>query len=337
MTPDQHPLRHAPTDPTLPEEFLQSVRAWQDSRIVLTAVELDVFSAVRDGATSPEVARQLRLDGRAVDILLHALTALGLLEKQGEVFRNGPLADRHLRADAPDDLRAALRHSAALWHRWSRLSEVVRTGQPAPREEHDPDDTESFVAAMHMNASARAPRMVAALDLSGARRALDLGGGSGAHAIALARAVPGLRVEVVDVPDVLPLTRRYIAEAGLEDRVFAREGDLRAGEYGEGYDLALLSAVCHMLGRDENADLIRRAARALGPQGQLVVHDHILDPDRASPRAAAVFAVNMLVNTRAGASYAEADYVAWMRAAGLADVRRVALDGPTALIVGRRS
>ena len=336
-SPARAPSPPASPAPALPEDFLQALRAWQDSRIVLSAIELDLFSAVGGGATSAEVAERLGLDPRGADILLHAVAALGLLEKHGEAFRNGALADRHLRAGAPHDLRAALRHNAALWHRWSRLSEVVRTGQPAPRAERDPDDDESFIAAMHMNASARAPLVVAALDLSGARRALDLGGGSGGYAIALARAVPGLQVEVVDTPDVVPLTRRYVARAGLEDRVRAREGDLRAGEYGQGYDLVLLSAICHMLARDENADLIRRAARALGAGGRLVIQDYVLDPGRASPKPAAVFAVNMLVNTAAGTNYTEADYVAWMRAAGLADIRRVPLDAPTALIVGRRS
>jgi SAM-dependent methyltransferase len=324
------------SSPALLEDLLLSLRAWQESRIVLSAIELDLFSAVGAGATSADVAQRLHLDSRGADLLLHAVAALGLLEKRGDTFRNGELADRHLRAGAPHDLRAALRHNAALWHRWSHLSEVVRTGRPAPRPERDPDDAESFIAAMHMNASARAPRVVAALDLSGARRALDLGGGSGGYAIALAQAVPGLSVDVVDTSDVVPLTRRYVAAVGLEDRVSAREGDLRAGEYGRGYDLALLSAVCHMLGRDENADLIRRATRALGPGGRLAIQDYVLDPARTSPKPAAIFAINMLVNTAAGTNYTETDYFDWMRGAGLADIRRLPLDAPTALVVGRR-
>lgn len=325
-----------PAGSALPEDFLQSLRAWQESRIVLTAIELDVFSAVGAGATAGEVAKRLGSSARGTDILLHALAALGLLEKRGEAFSNGVVAERHLRAGAPHDLRAALKHNAALWQRWSHLSEVVRTGEPAPRPARDPEDDESFIAAMHMNASVRSPQVVEALGLAGARRALDLGGGSGAYAIAFARAVPGLTVEVVDTPDIVPLTRRYVAEAGLADRVTAREGDLRSGEYGHGFDLALLSAVCHMLAPEVNADLIRRAALALGPGGRLAIQDFVLDPGRTSPRAAAVFAVNMLVNTAAGTNYTEADYFGWMHAAGLTDVRRLPLDAPTVLVIGRK-
>ncbi len=336
MSPSLPSPPQPPAATALPEEFLQALRTWQESRILLTAIELDVFTAVGAGTTSADVAQRLGLDPRGTDILLNAVAALGMLEKRDGTFRNGPVADRHLRAGAPHDLREALHHNAALWHRWTHLTEVVRTGQPAPRAGRDAKDDESFIAAMDMNASARAPLLVAALDLAGARRALDLGGGSGAYAIAFARAVPGLHVDIVDTPDVVPLTRRYVAQAGLADRIRVREGDLKGGEYGEGYDLVLLSAVCHMLGPEANADLLGRAARALGPGGRLVVQDYVLEADRTAPRPAALFAVNMLVNTHAGNNYTESDYAGWMRAAGLPDVRRIPLRAPTALVVGRK-
>lgn len=331
------PRRPAAEPPVpLPDDFMQSVRAWQESRIILTALELDLFTATADGATAAGIARRLKTDPRATAALLHALAALGLIEKQGDAFRAGPLAARHLCAGSPHCWRTALLHTAALWHRWSSLTECVRTGEPAPRTGQDPADTEAFIAAMHHNAASRAPEVIAALDLRGVRRALDLGGGSGAYAIALGRAAPGLMVEVLDLPDVVPLTARYAAEAGLSDRVTVRAGDLDADDFGSGYDLVLLSAICHMNGPAENADLIRRAALALAPGGRLVVQDYVLEPDRTAPRAGAVFAINMLVNTRAGGNYTEAEYLGWMRAAGLGGLSHVRLTGPTGLVIGTR-
>jgi len=325
------------TPPALPDDFNQMVQGWREGRIVLTALELDLFTAIGDGAPAATVAQRLKADPRGTDVLLHALAALGLIEKRGDSFHNGPVAARFLRAGAPHDRRGALMHTAALWRRWSSLTECVRTGQPAARGPRDDADTEAFIAAMHANASQRAPALVAALDLAGVRRALDVGGGSGGYAIALARAVPGLRVEVLDLADVVPLTARYAAEAGVSDRVTTRVGDLNADDLGAGYDLVLMSAVCHMNGPDQNADLIRRAARALAPGGRAVVHDYVLTPDRTAPPAGAIFAVNMLVNTRAGGNYSEAEYFGWMRAAGLTDVRHVRLPGVTGLIVGRKT
>jgi predicted O-methyltransferase YrrM len=320
----------------LPEDFMRMMQSWREPRVVLTALELDVFTAVGGGASAAAVARQLGTDPRGTGFLLHALAALGLLEKRGATFHNAPLAARHLCAGAPHDWRAALFHTAALWHRWSHLTECVRTGRPAPRGADEEAGTVAFIAAMHQNAATRAPQFVAALDLTGVRRALDVGGGSGAYSIALARAVPGLCVEVLDLPDVVPLAARYAAEAGLSDRVTTRVGDLRADDLGRGYDLVLLSAVCHMLGPGENADLIRRAAAALAPGGRVVVHDYILAPDRTAPAVGALFALNMLVNTPAGGNYTEAEYSGWMREAGLGDLRHGVLPGPTGLVIGTR-
>src|SRR5262245_36818150 len=167
--------------PFLPETLQQTLRAWQESRILLSAIELDLFTAVGSGATGVEVAARAGLDPRGADVLLHAVAALGLLEKRNERFFNAPLAQGHLCADSPQDLRAALRHLGNQWGRWSHLTEVVRSGQPAPLTRAHASDDESFIAAMHLNASTRAPRVVAALDLSTARTALDLGGGSGAY------------------------------------------------------------------------------------------------------------------------------------------------------------
>jgi len=102
---------------------------------------------------------------------------------------------------------------------------------------------------------------------------------------------------------VLRIAEGHIAAAGLGDRVTTRVGDLRYDELGRGYDLILLSAICHMLGPNDNADLIARSFAALAPGGRVVIQDFILGPDRSSPRTAALFALNMLVGTPEGSSY----------------------------------
>jgi len=322
---------------TLPDAFMQSVRSFQESRILLSALELDLFTAVGAGRTPADVAAAAATDPRGTDILLHALAAMGLVEKRDGRFFNGPLAERFLRAGAPHDWRAALMHSAALWHRWTHLTECVRTGTPAPRGARSEAEIESFIAAMHHNATARATGILRAVDVSGARRLLDVGGGSAGYAIAFARAVPGLTAEVADLEDVTPIAERNIDAAGLSGRVTTRVLDLRNDPLGAGYDLVLISAVCHMLDPDENADLIRRSAAALERGGRLLMHDYVLDPDRTGPRAGALFSVNMLVNTAGGRDYSEREYRGWMAAAGFTGVQRVPLEGPTALMTGTRA
>jgi (2Fe-2S) ferredoxin/SAM-dependent methyltransferase len=323
----------------VPDELMGMIRGYQESRVLLSAVELDVFSAVGAGASAAEVAKRCGTDRRATELLLKALVALNVLRLTGERYQNAPVAARFLAAGSPDDARAALRHHLSRWATWSGLTEVVKAGRPAPRRrlgDREDDWTVPFIAAMHRNAATRARLVVEAVGAGAVKHMLDVGGGSGAYAIAFARANPELQAVVLDLATVLPITESHIAEAGLQGRVTTRAGDLRSDAFGSGYDLVFMSSVCHMLGPDGNRDLVGRAARALSPGGRVAVQDFIVDPDRTGPRHAVLFALNMLVGTEAGSTYTEEEYASWLEAAGLAQVRRIRLSGPADLMVGTR-
>ena len=319
----------------MPDELAQSIRGFQESRVILTALELDLFTAIGSGATAAQAAATAGTEARATEMLLNALASLELVRKEGAVFHNAPVAARFLTAGSPDSARMAMLHTARLWHRWSGLTECVRTGTTVPDDERGVDGTEAFIAAMHNNARQRAQQLAQAA-AAGASRMLDVGGGSGAYAIAFAQANPRLRVEVFDQPAVLAIAQRHIREAGLEERISTRVGDLRADEFGGGYDLVLISAICHMLGVGENRDLLARAFRALAPGGRVAIQDFLLRADKTGPRSGALFSLNMLVNTQGGASYSEDEFTAWLREAGFGEVGRVPLAGPAGVLVARR-
>jgi len=326
----------------LPDDLSELVRGYMPSRVLLTALELDAFSAVGRAPSPPTadaLAAELGTDPRATRVLLDALAALGLLEKRAGAYSNAPVAARFLAAGARDDATTSLKHNLSLWKTWSTLSEVVRLGHPArhePMRVRDDDWTVPFIAAMHRNATQRAPLLVQAIGTEGMRRLLDVGGGSGAYAIAFARAVPALRADVLDLATVVPIADRNVAEAGLSDRIHTRVGDLARDDLGQGYDLALLSAICHMLGPEEVQELLRRVRAALSPGGRVAIQDHVMAEDRTAPRAGAMFAVNMLVGTPRGGTYTEAEYRAWLLGAGFVEIRRIPMQGPNDLMVARR-
>jgi predicted O-methyltransferase YrrM len=321
------------------DELAERARSFQESRVLLSAIELDIFTAVGEGASARGVSDKLSTDFRATEMLLNALAALGALVKNEGVFKNLPDIARRLTGSSPEDARAALMHTVHLWERWSTLTECVRTGAAQDFQEigaRGESWIDAFIAAMHRNASARAPHLVEVIGARGVRRMLDVGGGSAAYSIAFAQADPDLRAEVFDLPPVLPIAQGHIARAGLSDRVGTRAGDLRKDAFGAGYDLVFISAICHMLGPEENGDLFRRSFQALAPGGRIVVQDFILEPDKTAPQAAALFSLNMLVGTQKGASYSEQEYAQWLREAGFQEVRRIRLPDPAGLMLGTR-
>jgi (2Fe-2S) ferredoxin/predicted O-methyltransferase YrrM len=321
---------------TLPDRLNEMIRGFMPSRCVLTALELDIFTAVGDGANAEQVGTRIHANARAAGILLGALVSLGLLAKTGDEYKNTPETARFFVQGSKDNQRNGLLHSANIWHRWSTLTEVVRRGTHIPIDAAStPEWTTNFIAGMQRNSKDRAPLIVKALGTTGVRRILDLGGGSGSYSIAFAKASPEAQCEILDLPEVVPLTTEYVSKAGVAEQVSIRAGDMLHDDFGSGYDIVMLNAICHMFSEEQNLDIFRRARKALAPNGRLVVQDFILNPDKTGLQHAALFSVNMLVGTDAGASYSEVEYASWMKAAGFTEVNRIKLPGPSDLIVGR--
>jgi ubiquinone/menaquinone biosynthesis C-methylase UbiE len=165
---------------------------------------------------------------------------------------------------------------------------------------------------------------------------LDVGGGSGAFAMAFVRARSGISVVVFDLPAVVPLSRNYIQTEGFTAEIEAVAGDYLADELPGGFDLVFLSAVVHSNSAIQNERVIGKAVRALHDGGQVVVQDWLMSEDRTSPAAGAFFALNMLVGTVAGDTFTEAEVRGWMQKAGLTSLERKDVPGGGGLLIGRK-
>lgn len=321
----------------LPDRLEQMIRGFMPSRCILTALEIDLFTSIGEGADCDHIATAINASPDGVGRLLNALVALGLLTKTGNEYHNTPDTGRYFVRGSRDDQRDGLLHTASLWHTWSTLTTAVRRGTCIPVDHYSKHDwPRNFIIGMDRVATHWAPLVVNALGTSGIGRVLDLGGGSGAYSIALAKAAPGAHCEILDLPEVLPLTSEYVRKAGVSAQITLRAGDLLDDEFGTGYDLVMLNAICHMFSVEQNRDLLRRTFKALAPKGRLAVQDFILNREKTGPPQAALFSLNMLVGTSAGATYNQTEYFEWMNSAGFSEIHRIKLGGPADLIVGVR-
>lgn len=306
--------------------------SFRQVRVLFTALELDVFAHLGEGASATGLAKKLSADPRATEMLLNALVNLEILTKSNDRFFNTEISAQQLTGDN----RMAAMHQVYLWKRWSSLTEAVRRGHSALPREVDEQDTEAFIAAMHRNATERAIHVIAAVDATKSRRMIDLGGGSGAYSIAFCEANPELQATIFDRPQVLKIAQRHIAEAGLQNRVITKTGDLTTDSFGEGFDLVLLSQILHSFSPEENTDVLRRAYAALVPGGRIVIQEFLLDPEKTSPRWPVFFSINMLVGTQGGAAYTEEEVGTWLTAVGFKGAKHVPLPPSTGLLIARK-
>ena len=297
-----------PVPPRTPEALLAMTRRFIESRIILTAAQLDVFTLLAGKAmTAAEVADRLAATPRGTAVLLDAVAAMGLLEKREDRYLCPAEIAASLSADSPASVLPMLLHSDGMWQRWSALTEIVRKGpgemRGAPVTGEDRRRQEAFIGAMHAIGRRMAGQMVAAIDPGGARRLLDVGGASGTYTEAFLAAGPGLSATIFDLPPVIEIARRRLGAAGLLGRVSLVAGDFYRDELPAGHDLALLSAIIHQNSPEQNIALYGKIRRALVPGGRLIIRDHVMSPDHVRPRSGALFAVNMLVGTTGGGTY----------------------------------
>ena len=304
-------------------EIFQLGYYWE-CKVLLTAVKLDIFGALAEGArTAADVSRRLQTDRKATEILMNALASIGLLRKSGEQFLNAPETQEYLVKSSPNYAGHLLLLQEAEWDNWGRLESVVRTGR-SPVKEHlfrtDPRLAENVLMVLHRVALQHAPTLAKQIDLSGSRTLLDLGGGAGTHAMAFCQAYPALTATVFDLPETLSTTERLIKEAGLEGRIHLLAGDFNRDDLGGPYDAVLMSDILHYQGAEANAALVRKVHGALASGGRLVIKDRFLDESGTSPAWTAVFAVHILVNTEKGRCYTMAEAVQWLKDAGFASI-----------------
>jgi ubiquinone/menaquinone biosynthesis C-methylase UbiE len=309
-------------------ELRKLLNGFQASRVILTANNLKVFDLLTVPRSAAESAQTLGTDVRATEILLDALTGLGLLKKSGGRYRNAPVAGRLLISTAPASLAGMVQHMDTLWKNWSALDEVMKTGSPARKAR----DNEAFIRAMHSIAFLRARDVINALDLKGVRRALDLGGGPGTYSMELAKR--GISVTLFDMPETITIAKDIVQRSGGKNMEF-RGGNFLNDPIGSNYDLVFISQISHSFSGKENRFIMEKSRDALNTGGRIAIQEFYIENNRTSPPPSALFSVNMLVNTDAGRCYSPQEIKGWLSDAGFGSIRHKRLQ-ETVLVLGNK-
>ena len=307
------------------EDIRELANLFWESRTFLTAIELKIFTVLdKHLMTSDEVAKKLNADSRATNRLMNAICSMGILKKVHGKFYNSDLSSKYLVEGKPEFM-GGLYHTNNLWDSWSHLTDSVIKGSSAVDDEDKTDGdnwVEAFISAMHYRGVNQGKILAMMIDLTDVKRMLDVGGGSAAFSIEFVKRNPAINAVVLDLPYVIPITKKYVAESGLTDKFNFIEGDYLAKDFEDSYDLILLSAIVHINNYEQNKMLIKKCADALNKNGMIVISDFVMNDDRTKPYHGALFALNMLVGTADGDTYTEKEIREWFESAGLSKIER---------------
>ncbi len=304
-------------------EVFQLGYYWE-TKVLLTAVKLDVFSAIGERPKAvQDIAGRLQADPHTLSLLLNALVAMKLLTKEGDLYGNSSTALTHLVRQSPQYVGHLLLLHDAEWNNWGKLEETILTGKRAVDRhvfETDPELGSNVLAVLNRIGQQSGPDLAKRLKLGGRERLLDLGGGAGTNAIAFCQVYPELHATVFDLPATLKLAEKTVKDAGLESRVALQPGDFNRDQLGGPYDVVLMSDILHYQTFQMNQDLVKKGFGSLAPGGRLVIKDRFLDEAGTGPAWTTAFAVHILVNTQQGSCYQAGQAMQWLQAAGFVSV-----------------
>ena len=312
------------------------------SHVLFAAVEFDIFTLIDNGKqTAKSISQSIHTDERATEMLLNALVSLELLTKRANKYHNSHISNLYLIRGKPLYQGDFIHHFHNIMDNWTMFRETIETGKAVSLkdlpEDVDPHDLRDFITAMHNIATVKADELCRNIDFKKSKTLLDVAGGPGTYAIVFARVNPDLHAVVFDLGHVIKLTQEFIKNTGMEGRVTTQAGNCLEDSFGENvYDVVLVSNLLHIYSPENNTRILKKCWDALKNEGQVIIHEFVLDETKTHPQFAALFSLNMLIGTQEGASYSGSEYNAWLERAGFRNIKKIDLQSNSSLIIGRK-
>ena len=333
-------------DDVSPEPIMQLGSAFWASKTLLSAIELDVFSVLATGPRErAALVKDLGLHERSARDFLDALVALGMLDRDGDEYRNTPATDVFLDRAKPSYIGGMLEMlNARLYGFWGSLTEALRTGEMQNEAKHggedffgvlyqQPDRLRQFLAAMTGLSMGAAAMIAEKFPWDRHQRIIDVGGAQGCVPVQVSLRYPHLSGGAFDLPPVGPVFDEYVASFGLEDRLRFYPGDFFNDPFPEA-DVYVMGHILHDWNLEEKLTLLQKAYDALPGDGALIVYEAIIDDERRQNAFGLLMSLNMLIETPGGFDYTGADCRSWMREVGFRETYVEALVGPDSMVVG---
>ena len=327
-----------------PAHIMQVGMGFWPSKTVLSAVELELFTAIGDEElTGAEIGERLGLHPRAIYDFLDTLVALRFLERDGDGtdgrYSNTDEAAAFLDKRSPTYIGGILEMSnARLYRFWGDLTTALKTGEPQNEVKHtgqamfdelysDPARLEQFMHAMKGISAGNFHALAEKFDFSKYETVCDVGGATGQLCTILATRHPHLRCVSYDLPVVVPIAEKAVAAAGLADRVTVSSGDFFAEPLPQA-DVITMGLILHDWNLDRKMHLIKSAYEALPEGGAFIVIENLIDDARRENAFGLMMSLNMLIEFGDAFDFTGSDFAGWCREVGFREVEIMPLTGP---------
>ncbi len=314
-----------------PMLFFETIRAFQQSAALKAALDLDIFTAIADGADTVEgIAKRCKASSRGVRIVCDYLAVLGFLTKDDARYALTDDSFMFLNRHSPAYVGSAANFLLAPEHLdiFRDFTRIVREGTShVPSLEPDNPMWMNFAESMAPLMALPAQLLADLLTISkaGPIRVLDIAAGHGLFGIAVAMRNPAAEIVAVDWQPVLEVAKRNAAQSGVASRYRTIAGDAMKVEVGTDYDLVLVTNFLHHFDEPTCVAFLKKMRGALRDGGRIALLEFVPDENRTGSPAAVAFPVTMLAMTSSGDAYTFSQFQRMFGEAGFRDARLHAL------------
>ena len=327
-----------------PEHINELSRNFWKSAVLRTGIKLGVFPLLEKQVLTPtEVAGQIKANPRFVQAFLDACVALGLLDKEGEGFKNSDIGSAFLVPGKQEYVGDLVLHITNYWRTWGNLDRLIREGRTELPFENGFTDANTYwtdyMMGQHNRAVAGQGKYLCdCVDLSGKRKMLDLGGGAASYSIALCGTNPELKSIVIDEKEPIAIARPLVESQNLENRITLLEGDFYNIDLGNDSDVVLISGVVLIKSERDCRDLFKQAYDALVAGGLILVQDFMrIDYSAQRSFLDIMMDLYVLVGFNPGAGDRHGDeYASWLTDTGFINIKQIPLPTQLALITAEK-
>jgi hypothetical protein len=329
-----------------PDNILQLGFAFFGSKTLLSAVELGVFTELAEQPLTGEQLRQrLQLHPRSFLDFFDALVALGMLQRDGDLYANTPETDHFLVRGKLNYIGGFLEMAnERLYRFWGSLTEGLKTGLPQNEVKTggpglfetlyaDPERLKLFLAAMTGLSMGASIAIAQKFPWDKYKTVVDVGGAQGGLLVQLCLAHQHLRGTNFDLDVVGPIFDEYVAVNGLSERLKFQPGNFFDQPL-PGADVITMGHILHDWDLEQKRMLLDKAYAALPEGGALLVFEALIDDERKQNAFGLIMSLNMLIETPGGFDYTGKDCTGWMRDAGFRETRVEHLIGPDSMVIG---
>ncbi len=301
--------------------------AFTQSAVLFAAIEADFFSAVSSHGKSIEaIAEALSITEQNTQRMIVALLTLDLIERDGEGFRNAPDVERFLVTEKPSYAGKWVHWFHHQWNAWGELGQRLQSDGPeATLGFYNEGFTVAHARRYHEATASvgrgAARKFLREVDLTGRRKLLDLGGGSGAYSIEAAKRYPELTAVVLDLPEVVVISREFIAENDVSGQVTAEPCDFTADDFPSGADVILMNSNLPQYSGEIIQLVVQKAFDALAPGGEMHICGEMVNEDWDGPLIPAMCTIHGALFNSTALPHTPSDCIGYFEQAGFQDVK----------------